>query len=834
MHDLRYAFRQLIKSPGFTLVALVTLALGLGVNATVFAFVRDWVLHPLTQQTRQHLVAVYTKRTGPGHDFRKFTYAEFTALRESHEVFSDVTAFSIWTAAIGRTGEFKRSFISFVPENYFAALGTSPNIGRFFTAEEARPGAGLDVVVANHSYWQRMGGRSDFVGSLIQINQRTFTVVGIAPQGFGGLHASIGPDVWLPLGAMQSLFGTDLLQPRSNELLLVGNLQPGSNVATARQRAPVLAARLDALQPGDDPRELIISPPSRFSLGSSSPADESFLLLYASLTLALGGAVLLVACLNLANMLLARGASRRKEIAIRLAIGATRARIVRQLVTESLLLSLAGGGAGLFVSLWSSDAMLTWAQSAFASSPVAMTIHPAIDAWLLGAMFVVSVVATLAFSLVPALRSTRVDLVDDLKQLSGGPTTAGRWNRFFSLRHCLVMGQLALSLMLLFAAGLFVRGSVAASGRDVGFSTAGQVVANVDYNFGGLDRSEIKRRQNALLDRANTLPGVASTALASSVPFNFELRYVQVFPAGVALPADRTVNSGRRAGYAAVTRGYFSTLGIPLLRGRDFTDAESRQEGTRNVAIIDEVLARTLFSDVDALGRHFVNKPADAVGQPDREIEIVGIVRSPEDDVFERRAPFRIYRPLGQVHETNTYLHVKAASPAAALLVLDRLRTELRDLDPATPLLSVRPLGSYLERNINVLLIQLAASAFSAFGLIAVVLAIIGMYGVKSHAVAQRTREIGIRLALGARAVDVVKLIVRQGGGQIAVAVTIGIVLALLAGQALSKMLYRVQAFDPLLLALAVGIIAVTALVATWLPARRAAKIDPSTALRSE
>jgi predicted permease len=337
-----------------------------------------------------------------------------------------------------------------------------------------------------------------------------------------------------------------------------------------------------------------------------------------------------------------------------------------------------------------------------------------------------------------------------------------------------------------------------------------------------------------LLEEGRNIPGVSSAALSTAVPYNFELRYFHVYPAGRPIVQDGKPTSGRRAGYTAVSHNYFSTLGIPLLRGRDFTAAESSQRETRGTAIIDESLARALFPDEDALGRHIVLNPAEAVGHPDREIEIVGIVRSPQDDIFQANAPLRLYRPLGQMHESNAYLHLKVSTPQAQSTVLDHVRRELSDLDRSTPLLSVRPLTDFLHKNINLLLVQMAASAFSVFGLVAVVLAVVGVYGLKAYAVAQRTREIGIRLALGAQARDVLKLILRQGAAQVAVAAAAGIALALLAGQALSKMLYRVEPFDPVLLTLASLVTIGAALLACWIPARRATRVDPAVALRSE
>jgi putative ABC transport system permease protein len=830
VRDLRLAMRQLIKAPGFTVVAVFTLAVGIGVNASVFAFVRDMLLRPLAMDVRGNLASLYTTRAGPNRDFRPFTYSEFIALREAASIFSDVSAYDFKMAVLGRGTEFKRSLISYVPENYFKVCGIRPTKGRFFTAEEAKPGAGISVVVANHSFWQRMGGRDDFVGSEVLINERSFTVIGVAPQGFGGLHSSIGPEVWLPFGAMAQLHGIDLHDARNTAVSIFGNLQPGLTLESARAQLSILDARLSAVSRGDDPRELVLMRPPHFSLGGARPEEEGFLGVFAGLTMALAVMVLLVACLNLANMLLARGMARRKEIAIRLSMGAARSRVVRQLLAEGFLLALLGGVVGLFLGVWAGEAMLKFAEPAFAGGPFAMTVPPAIDASLVVMAASLGIGATLAFSLVPALRATRINLIEDLKQQPGDFHATERWGRFFSLRHCLVMAQIAVSLMLLFTAGLFVRGAHAAQYRDPGFERGGQIVANVDFSYSNLPKAERARRQAALLEQTRQLPGVTSAALASAVPFNFELPYRSILPAGAPRTQPGGSTGALNAGYTAVSRGYFETMGIPLLRGRDFTAAESGEPGGRQVAIIDEGFAQALFPEADALGRHLLFY-GDAAA---REIEIIGIVKSPHDGVFEKTRPFRLYRPFAQMGEANTYVHLKFSADAGIYGSQDYLPRTLREIDSSMPLLAVRPLADFIDLNINLLLVKMAAIAFSVFGVVALALALVGVYGVKAYAVSRQTRDIGIRIALGAHPSAVVKLIVRQGVVQIACAVVAGSVLALVAGQVLTTMLYQVNPFDPTLLSGAAALIAGVALIACWLPARRAARVNPMVALRSE
>ena len=827
---MKHTLRQLAKSPGFTAVAVLTLALGLGVNATMFGPVRDLVLRPLVRDSHANLAMAYTTREGPKTNFRPFSYREFALLHESRDVFADATAMMFATAVSGEREALKRSLVCYVSDNYFSLLGARPLAGRFFTTEETKPEAGQLVAIASHAYWQRLGRPADLIGRAVRVDHRVFTIVGLAPEGFGGLHTSISPYVWLPLGARPNL-----LDPRQTSLNICVSLQPGLTLEAARARLGSIDRRLNA-ENAADPRRLVLTPPPSFSLGNSSPVDESFLVPAAASSVALAITVLLVACLNLANMLLARGASRRKEIAVRLSLGATRWRIVRQLLAEGLVLALAGGALGLLFSVWSGDFLLGLVRDSFGRGTFAFNAHPPLDLTVLGWVFLLALAAMLAFSLVPALRATRVDLVDDLKQQPGDPAVTGRWNRFFSLRHCLVMTQIALSLMLLFGAALFVRSAAQALARDVGFQTAGGLAFNFDFSLTDRPADEIARRQRALLAHAATIAGVERAALASAVPHNFEASSRRVFPAGAATADDKTSADGLSAAFTAVSSGYFQTLGVPLLRGREFTAAETAADDGPPVAIIDDTLARAFFGDNDPIGRRIVLDRADAAGaSPDRQMEIVGLVRSPHEDIVQEKAPRRIYRPLGQARRPTIYLHVKTSSPAAATAMLEPLRRELRALEPDAPLLLAQPLAVFVERHINLNVYRLAAIVFAAFGLIALLLAMVGVYGVKAYAVTRRVREIGIRLALGARPADVLRLVLAQGMRQTAVGVGAGLVLALLAGLALSKMLYRtVDPFDPAMLALAATVIAAAAALACWLPARRATKVDPMTALRAE
>lgn len=836
LQDLSYATRQLTKSPGFTAIAVLTLGLGLGVNATMFTCIRDYVLRPVLRDQQLRLVSVHNQRDGGKSDFRYFSYAEFSALREPSDIFSDIAAIYFRFDAVGRPDDLRRRLTAVASENYFSLLGIQPIRGRFFSIEESRPEAAIPVLVANFGLWDRLGRPADFVGSTIRVNQRDYTVIGITPPGFGGVNVTIGPDVWLPLGEASQLAGENNFLSGATNLDIVGTLHSGISREVARRQLSALDRRINDL-PGlhsDGPRRLLFASPSRMNIGNPAPSSEQFWPLFAALAMGLSAAVLVLACLNLANLLLARGASRHKEIAIRLSLGATRGRVVRQLLVEGLLLALLGSVFALLLSYASGTLLLKFSNEAFQMGMFSLSAFPFFDASIVAALGFFSLVATFAANLGPALRLTRLDLVHDLKQQSGDSPGTSRWNRFFAGRHCLLMGQIALSVTLLFSSGLFMRGSWRARTIDPGFQTRNQLVANIDYRLARLPVPEIARRQTALLARAASLPGVASVALASDVPYNFELPWEQVEAAdGIGASAAQNETHPRLfAGHTTVSAGYFSTLGITFLRGRNFSEAECSLSDGPRVVIIDDTLASALFGDTEALGRRIsIGDQASAKGDREQAWEVVGIVRSPRNEVFASNPPRRYYQPLGHARMENTYLHLRTLTPDA---VLGMLRRELQSLDQNSPVLFVRPLASFVNQNINALLVDLAATIFGVFGGIALLLAVVGVYGVKAQAVARRTREISIRLALGARPIEIVALVVKQGVLQALVGLGLGLLLALLAGRILAQMLYQVDPADPFALAASAFTLGLAVIVACFLPARRATKVDPMVALRAE
>jgi predicted permease len=846
IQDFKFAFRQLLKSPGFTAVAVLTLALAIGVNSAIFALINGVVLHPVVPERPNEVVNVFSARQNASHDYRQFSYNEYRELRvNGGDVFADVAALEFAVAGIGRDHEMRRSFAFLTSENYFSLMGAKPYRGRFYSGEECKPNANITVVVTSYGFWKRMGSRADFVGSTLQINGQPYTVIGIAADGFSGANALIAPDIWAPIGVRSQLgsaFGDsetmhDLMNPKNYAFNLTGRMRPGLTIDMAKSRLPVLAQRLTAIQPADSEgaRELQIQTPSRFSL-STQPEDDGPITLIATLLTAMAGAVLLIACLNLANMLLARATSRSKEIAVRLAVGASRWRIVRQLLCEGFLLALCGGAIGLVLSAWCNDLLLQQLRSLLASINFSFVVKLRPDAVVLSVTFLFCLLATMLFSLGPALKSTKADLVNDLKQQVGEPARVGRFNRFFAPRHISVMAQIALSLMLLFAAGLFFRGALKAAGLNPGFVAAGDLISEFDFTLVKKEPAESRRLIFAMAERARELPGVTASAVGTMLPYaDFTntrriLRTKDTMPNDPKAP-DPSVNSL----YTAITTGYFDALGVKLLRGRDFTQGECESKDSRRVAIIDEEMAKKLFPNEDAIGQHVRYTQAPKDGAPN-DLEIIGIVSKHRHDIQNDSIVCRLFVPLAQGYNGQTYLHVRlnTRDRHVVVAIMPTLRQALREIDPDLPLLQMTPYVDLMEKSPNLWIVKLGAMLFGAFGCIALLLAVVGVYGVKAYAVACRTREIGIRMALGAHRKDVFALIMRQGAMQTALAVSVGLLLSLAAGRVLSQILYGVSPTDPFALITSSLMLAAAALLACFLPARRATYVNPITALRTE
>ena len=845
IQDFRFAARQLLKTPGFTIVAVLTLALAIGVNSAIFAMINGVVLHPMIPVRPQEVVNVFNCRQNANHDYRQFSYNEFREMREnSGDLFVDLAALEFAVAGIGRDHEMRRSFAFLTSENYFSLMGVQPFRGRFYSAEECKPNATVPVVVASYGFWKRNGGRNDFVGSTLQINGQPYTVIGISPEGFCGASALIAPDIWVPFGIRSQLgsaFGDsetmhDLANPKNYCLNLVGRMRSGLTIDSAKSRLPVVSQRFNAIQTDAEfTREVQIQKPTRFSL-STSPEDDGPVTLIGTLLVAMAGAVLLIACLNLANMLLARGTSRAKEIALRLALGASRWRIVRQLLVEGSLLAVCGGAVGLVLSVWCNNLLLHSLATLLNNVSFSFIIDLTPNLALLAVTFLFCLVATTLFSLGPALKASRADLVNDLKQQVGEPARIGRFSRFFAPRHISVMAQIALSLILLFAAGLFFHGALKAAGLNPGFVAAGDLVTEMDFTLVKKEPADARREVFNILQRARELPGVRAVGVGTMLPYGNFTNTRRIMSTKATLSTDpKAPDPGASALYTATTPGYFDAIGVKILRGRDFTQAECENKNGRRIAILDEEMAKKLFPNEEPIGQHirYTIPPKD--GAPN-DMEVVGIVGTHRHDVQNDTTLTRLFVPFAQGYLGNIFLHLRLNTQDryAVAGMTSTLRSTLRDIDPDLPIIGMAPWVDLMEKSVGLWIVRLGATLFGAFGGIALLLAVVGVYGVKAYAVACRTREIGIRMALGAHRKDVFALIMRQGALQTALAVTVGLLLSLAVGRVLSGILYQVSPSDPFALLTASAMLAAAALLACFLPARRATRVNPITALRTE
>jgi predicted permease len=863
LQDLKFSLRLLAKSPGFTLTSIAVLALGIGVNTGIFSVVHALAFSARPFPEPDRIVQLYSQDTKNPKKYRNFSYPTYRDLRDQSGTFSGVLAHNLAMVGIGEGSDTRRTFVGVVSSNYFDVLGVRLTRGRAFTQAEETPGSAAPVVIASYLYWKRTGFDPKFLGSTIRVNERTFTVVGIAPEGFTGTMMLFGPELFFPLSMLDILSNDfdgenkrSLDQRDGYNLLVVGRLAPGVSTAAANAALGATAANLEKAWPVIQKDQTFISGPLPRISTSDGPTSEKEVSIAGSLLLAMSGIVLLIACLNLANMLLARGAARRKEFAIRLALGGRRSRIIRQLVTEGLVLALAGGAAGMLLALWAADLLM---QSMGVLAPVTIFFSSAPSAPIVAATLGFSFIATLFFALGPALKLSRTDVLTDLKEHAGEDTAP---RRRWLPRNPLVVAQIALSLGLLTSAGLFIRGALNAGGADLGFNAENTVIVEADASLGGYDEGRATQLYRNAAEKLAAIPGVQSASIASTVPFGFislgrPVQRAGLRPGKDAKPANAAEGLAYDARWNSVGADYFSTLGLRVVRGRAFTVAECAQPGAPKVAIVDEALAAKLWPDGSALGQRIQYADADALRAPGGAtgggavgasesitakpgdtgtMEIVGIVPTTRSNLFSTKQGEAIYVPFAQGYMSTVQFHVRPASaaPGAAAALIDAVRREIHAAAPGVPVFKVRTFRQHLDSSADLWIARIGATLFSIFGGLALLLAIVGLYGVKAYSVARRTREIGIRMALGAEPGTVQGMIMREGLVMTLTGGGIGLLLALGLGRLCAGMLYQVSPMDPVAFILAPTVLFATAMVACYLPARKATRVSPLKALRSE
>ena len=837
VRDLRFGLRMLRSRPGFTITAVIVLALGIGVNTAVFSLVNVLLLKPLAIEKPEQLVGCYSRNINKPDDYRAFSYPNYVDLREGNPVFSSLMAHNPAMVGLAEGDTTRRVFIDIVSSNYFATLGAPLFRGRTFTSEEERPGSAADVAIVSYSFWKRKGSDPDLLGKTVRVNSRFLTVVGISAEGFAGTTALISPELYLPLSLHDAMTndyegaGRSLASRDDHVLIVVGRLRPGLSQKTAdSQLAAVASGMAKAYAAENRDQTLIVHPLSRLSV-SDNPTDDKETWVPAALLISMASIVLLIASLNVANMMLARGSARRKEIAIRLALGGSRRTIVQQLFIEGLLLALAGAAAGLVATSWTVPLLL---HSMSRLVPLDLTFPEGIDFRVFGATIAFCLASTLVFGLGPAWNLSRPDVVSGMKDF-GDDAITGKPRRLFSRRNILVMSQASLSLALLTGAGLFIRSARNAAKVDPGFSLDRGVVVEVDPSLAGYDEPQGRRIFPRLLERLEGIPGVESVSLGGTIPFGIvELsRSVQRSSDPPPSPADPsskgTVVSMR---FNIVGKDYFKTLGIPMLRGRSFTAGETAAENKGLVVILDKAAAARLWPNQDPMGQHV----RMIKGQKLEEAEVVGIAGGVQDTVFGGGSQPHLYVPFGQEYQADMNIHLKLAQQGtdAEAGMLSTIRREILSVDDRLPMLALKTLHQHLESSPDLWVVRSGAWMFSAFGALALVLAIVGLYSVRAYTVARRTREIGIRMALGANASETLLMVLREGLLVTSIGTGIGLAFSFALGRILASFLYKVSPVDPVVFLAAPILLAAISLLACYLPARKAARVEPMVALRYE
>jgi len=819
--DLRYALRRLRTQPGFALVAIVTLALGIGANTAIFTLIDALLLRPLPGVAHaEQLVMVYTSDFSSGR-FSTSSYPDYRDFREQNQAFSGLAAFADNQAMhLSTGGEAERIRGGLVSGEYFAVLGVNAALGRTLLPEDDQSPGAHPVAVISHDLWRRrFGSDPRVVGRSVSLNGFPFTVVGVAAEDFRGTGLQSALEAWVPMMMYRQVNPAAQAVPferrGSRGIFVVGRLKPGATLEQAQAQFDTIAARLAEAHPETNlgtlndpgrPRPVTLVPVNQALVG---PAARDATARVARLLMAVVGLVLLIACANVANLLLAQARGRQREIAVRSALGASRRRLVRQMLAESLLLSLLGAGVGLLLAAWLAELLLSFeAFAAFAALRVSL------DARVLGFTALVSVLTGMVFGLAPALQASRPDLVPALKDAEpgGGPVA-----RRFGLRNLLVVSQVALSLVLLAAAGLFLRSLQKAYAADLGFATGDAMLASVDLARQGYSEAQGRQFYRQVTEWVAALPGARSAALAQYVPINAGGSRTTVSLEGYT----PRPNEDLELNVNVVGEGYFEALGMPLALGREFGPQDTGSAG--QVVIINEALARRFWPGENPLGKRISFRPGPGH-------EVIGVAKTGKyRNLREEPLPY-MYLPLGQNYRPRMTLFVRAAGGAAGLP--EAVRAAVRGLDQNLPLFEVRSFDEHLA-------VALAPERTNAwliggFALLALLLAAVGLYGLMSYNVAQRRHEIGVRMALGAQRRDVLRLVMWESLKLAGWGIATGLAAAVALTRLVAGMLYGVGATDPLTFAGVAATLTAVLIVASYLPARRATRVDPMVALRYE
>jgi predicted permease len=819
MANLRFAIRTLAKSPSFALIAIVSLALGVGANTAMFSYVDAVLLRPLPVPDSGRIVEV--ESTTPDTRLGRTSYPDYADLRDRTKTVRDLACYDYFFAGIAvRTNEVpKYSLNAIVSGNFFSGLRIQPVLGRGFRPDEDAVTGRDSVVVIGYQMWDREFARDRSVlGRQVRINGADFTVIGVAPESFTGTQAWINPDVYIPMHSYQQAVpggSADYLTSRNNRsLILLGRLSPGASVSGAQAELRTIARGLATQYPDtnkDRTATVLDYLSARFA---NSTTDATLALTLLGIT----GLVLLIACANVANLLLARGTGRAKEIAIRMAIGASRPALVRQLLTESLLLAVLGGIAGIGVGYLG----VMFLQAIPVPSDFPIYLGMQMDTRLLVFSLIVSLATGLVFGLVPALRATRSDLASTIKASDSGPARVSILRRLVTGRNLLVTAQLALSVVLLMISADCVRGFQAALRIDPGFRVDHTLFFSLDPNVQRFDEARTRDFYQKLTDRLRESAGVVDVSMSSSIPFSTSQSARNYF-AEDAQP--RKSGDAPSAFSYKVDEHFFPVMGTKLLSGRGIDSRDSAK--SPRVAVINELLATKLFGKSDPIGRRFRLDSADGP-----EVQVIGVAKQGKYTYWAESPLEAVWIPFSQDYSSQMYVEMRTSADPASLAAL--VREQVRTLDPDMPIFRISTMAAFFHDR-AMMGPRVIAQIVTATGVMGLLMAIIGLYGVVAYAVNRRTREFGIRLAIGATPAGVAQMVLRQGAIFTAVGLVIGI--ALVIPIARNVIPTFVVGVDPLSALVVLGVPAILAsamAAACWVPARRAARVDPTRALRQE
>ncbi len=808
--DLRYGARMLMKSPGFTLVIVLTLALGIGANTTMFSLLDAMLLRPLPGVAEAERVVQIGRAINRG-GFGSISCPDYRDYRDQNSTFAGIAAESAEQFHLGSDNIAIRVKGAMVSGNYFDVLGVRAAQGRLLQPFEAEVEGANPVAVISERVWRREFGAEPVIGKTISLNSYPYAIIGVAAEFNGRVRMKERTDVWIPMtmwrqgNPLMAQSGVDWLNSRGSNLLVFGRLKPGVKIEQAQADLSTIANRL-ARTYSETNAEQGVRVVADFGM---SPRDRTEVGLLIGVLFGVVVIVLLIACANVAGLTLARASARRKEMGIRLALGAGRFRLARQLLAESAALALLGGALSIAVALW----LTYWIRAALpdeirdAGAQIGFTPDWRVLSFTVG----LSCATGLLFGLAPALQFSKPDLIPALKD-SGGSFSHRGGGR---LRGVLVVVQIALSLVLLISAGLCVRTLQNATAIDVGFATENMLTAKFDLERQNYSEAQGREFYRRLLERLAVLPGAQAASLSLNTPLSRRGR-------GVFITVDNQPQFD--VAYNVVTPGHLDTVGIPLLLGRQFTERDDAR--SPRVAVINETFARRVWPNENPVGKLFKLRPRG----DNQSVEVIGVARDAKGSSLIDDAPRAAYFPLAQQYSGEMTLHLRAATKPELLTAA--MRQEIRALDPKLPVYSVKTLEQY--RRDYLFTMRFQAALIGGFGMLALALASLGLYGALSYGVAQRTQEIGVRMALGARTGDVLRLVVGQGIRLIAVGVALGLAGALAAARVLKSLLYGVSATDPLTFVTVSLLLAFVGLLACWIPARRATNVDPLVALRRD